>query len=73
MSPRASPPLGNDSGASGYGLGINASNDVIVPHSAGTESAAQVKSLEQILNSLDQEKSKKDKNRRKSFINLLDL
>lgn len=75
MSPRASPPIGNDQGASGYGLGIVTSNDTISPQSAGvggTESATQGKSFDQILNSLEQEKGKKDKNRRKSFINLLD-
>jgi hypothetical protein len=71
LSPRASPPLGSDQGASSYGLGIVASNDTLPPQSGGTESATQVKSFDQILDSLDQEKGKKDKNRRKSFINLL--
>jgi hypothetical protein len=74
MSPRASPPIGTDPGAASYGLGIVASNDTLSPLSGGpggTESAPQVKSFDQILNSLEQEKGKKDKNRRKSFINLV--
>jgi hypothetical protein len=76
ISPRASPPIGTDQGVSGYGLGIVASNDTLSPLSGGaggTESAAQVKSFDQILNSLEQEKGKKDKNRRKSYINLVGL
>ena len=76
MSPRASPPIGNDQGGPGYGLGIVAFNDALSPQSGdagGTESASQVKSFDQILTSLEQEKGKKDKNRRKSYINLVGL
>jgi hypothetical protein len=75
ISPRASPPISNDQAGPGYGLGIVASNDTLSSHrnAGGTESASQVKSFDQILTSLEQEKGKKDKYRRKSFINLLDL
>jgi hypothetical protein len=76
ISPRGSPPIGTDQGVSGYGLGIAAPSDTLSPLSGGaggTESATQVKNFDEILNSLEQEKAKKEKNRRKSYINLVGL
>lgn len=78
LSPRHSPPLsaGPSSSSSSYGLGILSRNDTLAPRSASVgnaQTATQGKNFDQILNSLEKEKAKSDKNRRRSFMGLAGL
>jgi hypothetical protein len=74
LSPGHSPPLSTDQGPSGLGYGLGIANDTLSPRSgsigSSNQSPAQVKNFDEILNAVDKEKTKSEKNRRKSFMGL---